>query len=239
MKTEVHRKPNCPYGKKAIELLKSKNIDFEDYVFQDETAEKNFKDKHSVKTTPQIFMNGERVGGFSDLAKKYGEDPKLETENSKKSYKPIVAIFSVSILLTIASQSTTIPETEVIMMIWMGFFLVLLAVQKLMDLSAFQKSFANYDLITKKVPVYGFVYPFAELVAGLGFISGYGLLYVAAIASVIGFFGSVSVIKAVYIDKRDLNCACAGGNTNLPLGFVSLSENLIMFLMGLWILIFM
>ena len=48
--------------------------------------------------------------------------------------------------------------------------------------------------------------------------------------------GAVSVIKAVYIDKRELKCACVGGDTNVPLGFVSLTENVMMMAMALWML---
>lgn len=261
MKTEIYRKQNCPYGKKAIELLNKKNIDFVDHVFADKAEEEAFKEKHNVKTTPQIFMDDQIVGGFSDFAKKYDEDPNLDTEPKEKSYKSIIAIFSVSVLLTLATQiqlgqnivaseiqrgqnlesalnQITVLSTNNLMMTWMGFFLVLLALQKITDLNSFKNSFANYDLITMNFPFYGFIYPFAELFAGLGFINGCGLVYVALVSLFSGFFGSVSIIKAVYIDKKDLNCACAGGNTNLPLGFVSLSENLIMFLMGIWILIF-
>ena len=51
---------------------------------------------------------------------------------------------------------------------------------------------------------------------------------------VIGTVGAVSVFKAVYMDRRELKCACVGGNSNVPLGFVSLTENLIMIAMGLW-----
>ena len=36
------------------------------------------------------------------------------------------------------------------------------------------------------------------------------------------------MFKAVYIDKRELKCACVGGSSNVPLGFVSLTENLMM-----------
>jgi hypothetical protein len=45
------------------------------------------------------------------------------------------------------------------------------------------------------------------------------------------------VIKAVYIDKRELKCACVGGDSNVPLGFISLTENLMMLGMGFWMLI--
>lgn len=44
----------------------------------------------------------------------------------------------------------------------------------------------------------------------------------------------MSVFKAVYIDKRELKCACVGGSSRVPLGFVSLTENLAMVGMALW-----
>lgn len=50
----------------------------------------------------------------------------------------------------------------------------------------------------------------------------------------IGTVGAVSVFKAVYIDKRELKCACVGGSSNVPLGFVSLTENVMMVVMALW-----
>ena len=42
--------------------------------------------------------------------------------------------------------------------------------------------------------------------------------------------------KAVYIDKRDIKCACVGGSSKVPLGAVSLTENLMMVAMALWML---
>jgi hypothetical protein len=63
------------------------------------------------------------------------------------------------------------------------------------------------------------------------------LLWLAIpVALFIGTIGAVSVFKAVYIDKRELKCACAGGDSNVPLGFVSLTENLMMMGMGIWML---
>lgn len=44
----------------------------------------------------------------------------------------------------------------------------------------------------------------------------------------------MSIAKAVYIDKRELKCACVGGGSNVPLGATSLTENIMMVLMGLW-----
>src|SRR5215210_5040155 len=56
------------------------------------------------------------------------------------------------------------------------------------------------------------------------------------VALFIGSIGAVSVFKAVYIDKRALKCACVGGDSNVPLGFISLTENLMMVAMAIWML---
>jgi hypothetical protein len=44
------------------------------------------------------------------------------------------------------------------------------------------------------------------------------------------------VFKAVYIDKRELKCACVGGSSKVPLGFVSLAENVMMLVIAGWML---
>lgn len=54
------------------------------------------------------------------------------------------------------------------------------------------------------------------------------------IALFIGGIGAVSVFKAVYVDRRELKCACVGGSSKVPLGFVSLTENLTMVAMAIW-----
>ena len=54
---------------------------------------------------------------------------------------------------------------------------------------------------------------------------------------IVGTIGAWSVFKAVYIDKRDIKCACVGGGSNVPLGFISLSENLGMMAMAIWMFV--
>ena len=73
-----------------------------------------------------------------------------------------------------------------------------------------------------------------EAVAGLLMVAGVLTWVSVPIALFIGTIGAVSVFKAVYIDKRELKCACVGGDSNVPLGFVSLTENLMMIAMALW-----
>lgn len=146
------------------------------------------------------------------------------SEKKKKSYQPVIVVFFVSLVLSLATQIT--------LMSLMGYFLVILSCLKLMDLKSFKDSFKNYDLVAQKIPFYGFVYPFAELLAGLGFLSGIAPEIVAIFSIVVGVIGGYSIFKAVYLDKLDLNCACVGGNSSVPLGIVSFSENAIMAIMG-------
>jgi len=58
----------------------------------------------------------------------------------------------------------------------------------------------------------------------------------APAALIVAGIGAVSVFKAVYIDKRELKCACVGGDSKVPLGFISLTENLMMVGMAVWML---
>jgi hypothetical protein len=54
------------------------------------------------------------------------------------------------------------------------------------------------------------------------------------IALFIGVEGAASVFKAVYIDRREIKCACVGGSSTVPLGFISLTETLMMTTMTIW-----
>jgi len=112
----------------------------------------------------------------------------------------------------------------------------LLAMLKLRDVETFSTMFLNYDLLARRWPPYGYLYPFAELAAGVLMAAGILTGLAAPLGLFIGGVGAVSVFKAVYVDKRELKCACVGGDSNVPLGFVSLTENLMMIAMALWML---
>ena len=112
----------------------------------------------------------------------------------------------------------------------------LLAVQKLRDVESFSNMFLGYDLLARRYVPYAYVYPFAEGLAGILMIAGALMWLAIPVSLFIGTIGAVSVYKAVYIDKRSLKCACVGGDSNVPLGFVSLTENVMMVAMALWML---
>ena len=102
------------------------------------------------------------------------------------------------------------------------------------NVERFATMFLNYDLLAKRWVPYSYIYPFAEGFAGILMAAGALTWLSVPIALFIGTIGAVSVFKAVYIDKRELKCACVGGSSNVPLGFVSLTENLMMIAMAAW-----
>ena len=58
----------CPWGLKALRRLQEQQIPFEDHRLTTDAEVQAFKAQHQVATTPQIFSNGKRIGGNSDLA---------------------------------------------------------------------------------------------------------------------------------------------------------------------------
>ena len=108
----------------------------------------------------------------------------------------------------------------------------LAALLKLQDLEKFSTMFLGYDLLARRWVPYPYIYPFAEGAAGILMVAGVLTWLSAPLALFIGSIGAVSVFKAVYLDGRELKCACVGGNSSVPLGFVSLTENLMMIAMA-------
>lgn len=94
----------------------------------------------------------------------------------------------------------------------------------------------NAIRFVKRWVPYGKVYPFGEAFAGLAMTAGALFWMGAPMAIIIGGIGAFSIIKAVYIDKRVQKCACVGGKSNVPLGFISRTGNLMMLGMGGWML---
>ncbi len=230
MVTEEHV---CPYGLKSKDLLERQGFEVNDHLLKTRDQVDAFKREHQVETTPQAFIAGERVGGFDALRKHFGLDVRGEDE---VSYRPIVAIFATAFLMALAVAWVALETLWSIRTLewFVAISMCLLGLQKLKDLEGFSTMFLNYDLLAQRQVRYSYVYPFAETIAGVLMLAGVLIWLAAPVALFIGTVGAVSVIKAVYIDKRELKCACAGGDSNVPLGFVSLTENLIMILMGLW-----
>ena len=225
----------CPYGLKSKDLLERQGFQVADRHLTSREEVDAFKAKHEVKTTPQTYLGEKRIGGFDDLNAYLGKATKSKDATT---YKPVIALFLVALLMAIAvtwvAFGTVFTGRTVEWFISIS--MVLLGLQKLQDVERFATMFLNYDLLAQRWVRYGYVYPFVETGAGLLMIAGVLTWLSAPAALFVASIGAISVFKAVYIDKRDLKCACVGGDSKVPLGFVSLTENLMMIGMAIWML---
>lgn len=225
----------CPYGLRSKDLLERKGYKLDDNKLQDRHETEAFKKQHNVKTTPQTFIEGERIGGYDDLREYFNMG---EAGQTGTSYTPVIAIFASALAMSLAILYAFVANPSLLKVIelFVAFSMTLLALQKLKDLYSFSNSFITYDLLAMRQLQYAYVYPFAEAFAGIGMLAGISGYLVGPISLFIGSVGAVSVFKAVYLDKRELKCACVGGDSSVPLGFVSLTENLFMIAAGFWML---
>jgi glutaredoxin len=221
----------CPWGLRSKHLLQSEGFEVEDHHLVTREETDAFKAALGVKTTPQTFINGERIGGFDDLRRHFGikvPDPEA------KSYRPVIVVFAIAAALALVLSHSlfhhwlTVRAGE-----WfIAFSMALLAMLKLQDVEKFATMFLGYDLLARRYVPYAFTYPFAEALAGV-LMAGHLLKWLSIpLAAFIGTIGAVSVFYAVYVQKRELECACVGGAGKVPLGPVSLLENLMMVAMA-------
>lgn len=84
---EIYSVPACSYCVRAKQLLAAKGIAFTEYDCSvDDDALERVRTLTTRKTFPQIFINGESVGGFDELSKLDRDgllDPLLTAGNAK------------------------------------------------------------------------------------------------------------------------------------------------------------
>ena len=225
----------CPYGLKAKYLLERRGFVVDDRWLTTREETDAFKAAHGVQTTPQTFIDGVRIGGHDDLRRHFGlpvADP------DAVSYRPVIALFAMTALMALATSYAAYGDALTIRAAewFISFSMIVLALLKLQEVDKFATMFLNYDLLARRWVPYATIYPFAEGLAGV-LMTAHALPWLSTpVALFIGGIGAVSVFKAVYIDKRALKCACVGGSSRVPLGFVSLTENLAMVGMAFWML---
>jgi glutaredoxin 3 len=68
-KIEIYTTPFCGYCARAKSLLDSKGADYEETdVMMDDKKRTEMRARANRTTVPQIFINGQHIGGSDDLA---------------------------------------------------------------------------------------------------------------------------------------------------------------------------
>ena len=225
----------CPYGLKSLHLLKKRGFDVSDHLLKSAEETEAFKQQHQVKTTPQTFIDGVRIGGYDDLKAYFG----VAKNKDEPTYVPVITIYGMACLMALAIGWVYLSPFTLFSFVQMfvALAMCMLAVQKLRDLSAFSLRFITYDLIAMSYVPYAYIYAFVEALGGLGMLANAPIWLICPPILFIGVVGIISIVKAVYIESRELKCACVGGSGEVPLGMVSLLENSLMVGVAVWMLV--
>ena len=110
----------------------------------------------------------------------------------------------------------------------MGAIYLTFGILKLYDLKKFTKIFSKYDIISKRIKIYSYLYPFIEIMLGILLLKKNN--YTKNILDLSNIFMIISIISvsiSLYNGQK-LRCGCLGSFFHIPLSYVSLSENIIM-----------
>lgn len=155
-------------------------------------------------------------------------DTKMESTSWLSTYKPILLIFAfiTGVSAIAAYQNETFHGMQFMNIFMAGFFLVF-SFFKFLDLKGFANSYAMYDVVAKKIPMYGFIYPFLELGLGIAYLTHVNPVATNWATIIIMGVSSISVIQSV-LNKKKIQCACLGAVFNLPMSTVTIIEDLLM-----------
>ena len=163
------------------------------------------------------------------------QDNEIMKSNKIKQLKPLFIILGyisvTSILLNFRNWNSTNAMLD-----FMGLFYIIFSFFKILDIKGFSKSFKMYDPLAKKITIYGYIYPFIEILLGLMFLTRIEVNIALLITIIILGITSVGVTQTL-LNKRMINCACLGTTLKLPMTEATFIENAIMIIMAIVLLI--
>ncbi len=67
---EIYTKSWCPYSQRALALLQRKGVDYNaiDLTHDANELEQEMRDRAGRTSVPQIFIDGQHIGGYDDIA---------------------------------------------------------------------------------------------------------------------------------------------------------------------------
>ncbi|MCG3164550.1 MAG: hypothetical protein POELPBGB_00304 [Bacteroidia bacterium] len=196
------------------------------------------------RQTGTATITMEKHIALSELQKAIGEKGNYKitaehhseaTEQAKswfETYKPILLIFA---FITGISVIASFHGGQFHLMHWMNYFMagffLAFSFFKLLNLKGFADSYAMYDIIAKRIPVWGYVYAFTELALGVAYLINFNPLITNAVTFIVMSVSIVGVLQSV-LNKKKIQCACLGAVFNLPMSTVTIIEDALMIAMS-------
>jgi copper chaperone CopZ len=179
--------------------------------------------------SPSLKQVQESLAGLSEYkVTEVVSGVKYSEEQGMDSLRPLYIILSYVIggVLLRAFISNEF-SFQILMSNFMGGFLALFSLFKLLDLRGFVESYRSYDFLTARFQLYGFAYPFIELLLAVFYLTNFMPLATNYVTLILMLLGGYSVCTAL-MKKQKIRCACLGSTLQLPMTTVTLVENMVM-----------
>jgi len=158
-------------------------------------------------------------------------------EEEKTKFQQLKPLFLILFYITTAGVLLNYKNWswESFMFDFMGLFYIVFSFFKMLDLKGFPESFKMYDPLAKRVPFYGWIYPFIETALGFMFLLRFELNIALWITLIVLGITTIGVTKTL-LDKKSIRCACLGTALKLPMTEATFIENAIMIIMAILML---
>lgn len=147
-----------------------------------------------------------------------------------KQLKPLFIILAyisiTSLLLNFKNWDSTNAMLD-----FMGLFYIIFSFFKILDIKGFSISFRMYDPLAKKVPLYGIIYPFIEILLGIMFLTRIEVELAIILTIIVLGITTVGVTQTL-LNKKSISCACLGTTLKLPMTEATFIENALMIIMA-------
>ena len=180
---------------------------------------------------PSKFQIEEKVVDDSDTLINKPNEEKSKLQQLKPLLIILVYISVASVLMNFKNWNSS-----EVMLDFMGLFYIVFSFFKMLDLKGFPESFSMYDPLAKRLPIYGWIYPFIETGLGLMLLMRYEIKIALIITLIVLGITTIGVTKTL-LDKKSIRCACLGTALKLPMTEATFIENIIMIAMAILMLI--
>lgn len=228
----------CGGCKASVEKYLSELNNISDVAVNLEKGEAEITmDKHVSTHTlqnalPEKYTLTEKNVLASSTASNYSD----EKDKSKlQQLKPLLLILFYIVTASVLLHYKNWSWSE-FMLDFMGLFYIVFSFFKMLDLKGFPESFKMYDPLAKKIPLYGWIYPFIETALGLLFLMRFEIHMALIITIIVLGITTIGVTKTL-LDKKSIKCACLGTALKLPMTEATFIENAIMIIMAILMLI--
>ena len=147
-----------------------------------------------------------------------------------KQLKPLFIILTyisiTSLLLNFKNWDSTNAMLD-----FMGLFYIIFSFFKILDINGFSISFRMYDPLAKKVPLYGIIYPFIEILLGVMILTRIEVELAIILTIIVLGITTIGVTQTL-LSKKSISCACLGTTLKLPMTEATFIENALMIIMA-------